>query len=910
MKFQKETLRHYLETIKKIKSHIDEIDQTNHIKNISEELRESYYRLIINQLPKSIKKIYQEKVADNYLPTVFPRILLEYSNPIQDKILLEISNLKQLQTQSTNFKDKYETTLERLESALRYIKNNQTNFIKRIFLSKTTKRKIKENQKFVEEDIHKIDQIQQEAFGISADPREISQLKADFLQNTEIYYQEIKSALNYDMNQNDRFIKFIEEILEPIQTQLNNFDKSHLENKILNIWTDLKNTGAKKEIQRLPLEYLKVDDNFLNLDSLYAKQVYNIKDLESFLEYNKLDNQLFEIEKDQIVLALARFKEKYFNDFYPKIDIKHPDQAEITLLKTINIIRIRGQIREELLSELEEKVKIIESLIKDILHLRANFYQEALLTEHEYGKTNQLRSSLYDNLVVVLKLAVDLPIIEKRDKEWLIEDFKINSAEYYAIIDQVTGTSESYRPNDIPNFIVDKVKEYHLDTTNFKASLRPYQEFGAKYALYFKKTLLGDQMGLGKTIQALATANHLLNNGKKHIITIIPLSVLANWEREINKWSNIPIFIFRGQKRSESLKQWINKGGILLTNFEQTHYLLKNANTFKVDLVIVDEAHYIKNPEAKRTKNTNQLAEKAEYNLFMSGTPLENRLNEMKQLISVLNPSVVQNIENQNLETNLKDFKTELSLVYLRRKRDEVLKELPEIEEITMWSQLSTMERDYYNEAVARGISGIADMRRAGFYGKDPKKSEKIQQIINICVEAKDNGDKIIIFSFFKTVLRDIQKHIVNPVIGMISGDITPLERQELIDKFTKAANGAVLLSQIEAGGVGLNIQTANVVILCEPQWKPSTEQQAIGRVYRMGQTKNVIVYRLLSLESIDESMMMLLGHKNELFKTYAHDSLVADAFAQNNQPAELSKSKLGEQLIKIEQERLRKQAG
>ncbi|NRG98429.1 SWF/SNF helicase family protein [Streptococcus suis] len=136
------------------------------------------------------------------------------------------------------------------------------------------------------------------------------------------------------------------------------------------------------------------------------------------------------------------------------------------------------------------------------------------------------------------------------------------------------------------------------------------------------------------------------------------------------------------------------------------------------------------------------------------------------------------------------------------------------------------------------------------------------------------------IFSFFKEgVLYRLQNELINQASSIISGDISPAQRQKTIDEFGKDPNQTVLLSQIDAGGVGLNIQSANIVIICEPQWKPSTEQQAIGRVYRMGQLKNVIVYRLLTEESIDESMEQLLNQKSDVFNQYANDSSIAEAF-------------------------------
>lgn len=140
----------------------------------------------------------------------------------------------------------------------------------------------------------------------------------------------------------------------------------------------------------------------------------------------------------------------------------------------------------------------------------------------------------------------------------------------------------------------------------------------------------------------------------------------------------------------------------------------------------------------------------------------------------------------------------------------------------------------------------------------------------------------------------------------VLSGDISPSQRQQLISDFTKSTKYNVLLSQIEAGGVGLNIQTANIVILCEPQWKPSTEQQAISRVYRMGQTKDVIVYRLLTLDSIDADLVDLIDFKQLIFDTYANDSAVQEAFiAQKQKENQQNIKGIKAKVFQIEKHRL-----
>ena len=143
--------------------------------------------------------------------------------------------------------------------------------------------------------------------------------------------------------------------------------------------------------------------------------------------------------------------------------------------------------------------------------------------------------------------------------------------------------------------------------------------------------------------------------------------------------------------------------------------------------------------------------------------------------------------------------------------------------------------------------------------------------------EAKADGRKVIVFSFFLETIKRVMSLVGDSCFGPINGSINPQRRQEIIDQFDKSHAGSVLAAQIQAGGTGLNIQSASVVIICEPQFKPSIENQAISRAYRMGQTRNVLVYRLLCENTVDEKITSLLESKQALFDAFADKSVAAD---------------------------------
>jgi SNF2 family DNA or RNA helicase len=150
--------------------------------------------------------------------------------------------------------------------------------------------------------------------------------------------------------------------------------------------------------------------------------------------------------------------------------------------------------------------------------------------------------------------------------------------------------------------------------------------------------------------------------------------------------------------------------------------------------------------------------------------------------------------------------------------------------------------------------------------------------LVDIAKEAAANGRKVVAFSYFKDVIAAVQGVLEDLILGVITGGVAPIERQALVDEFTSRSEPAVLVSQIEAGGVGLNIQTASVVILTEPQWKPTTEEQAIARCHRMGQIRPVDVHRLLAEDSVDQRMLEILARKASLFDEYVRRSDLKDA--------------------------------
>ena len=426
----------------------------------------------------------------------------------------------------------------------------------------------------------------------------------------------------------------------------------------------------------------------------------------------------------------------------------------------------------------------------------------------------------------------------------------------------------------LPEELAAEIQEEELFPDGLLCTLRRYQEWGVKYILHQGRVLLGDEMGLGKTIQAIAAMVSLKNTGASHFLVVCPASVLTNWCREISKMSRLSVIKVHGSSREAALEEWKRVGGVAVTTYETTG-LFSFEKGFPLSMLVVDEAHYIKNPEAQRTQNVKRICRAAERLLFMTGTALENRVDEMVNLIRVLQPEIAEKVKGIEALASAPRFRELVAPVYYRRKREDVLTELPELIENQEWCTLGAEEEAAYEKAVLSRNYPAA--RRVSWNVDDLSKSSKANRLKEIAEEAESDDRKMIVFSFFLDTIDKVSRLLGDKCMPIINGSVPPQRRQEIIDQFDQAPAGSVLAAQIQSGGTGLNIQSASIVVICEPQFKPSIENQAISRAYRMGQTRNVLVYRLLCDDTVDERITQLLEKKQGIFDAFADESAAAD---------------------------------
>ncbi len=484
------------------------------------------------------------------------------------------------------------------------------------------------------------------------------------------------------------------------------------------------------------------------------------------------------------------------------------------------------------------------------------------------------------------------------DQAWL--DFRVRPAEYTVLLAGIAGQTPDTDAAEgfLPDSVGDRVRAQRLDDTHRRVSLRGYQAFGARFVLAQRRVLLGDEMGLGKTVQAVAALAHLKAEGATHFLVVCPVSVLINWIRETGSRSTLDAHRVHGREREGALAEWIRHGGVAVTTFDVLGTLDVPAG-LPLGMLVVDEAHYVKNPGTRRSRAVAGWAARTDRVLFLTGTPMENRVEEFRALVHHLQPGLVPHVRDSDAAAGSHAFRRAVAPAYLRRNQQDVLTELPEVVSTDAWEEFGAAGLAAYRDAVAAG--NFMAMRRAAYAG--PGDSAKLRRLLEIVQEAEDNGLKVVVFSFFRDVLTAVHGALgTRTVLGPVTGGVTADRRQELVDAFTAAPGPAVLLSQIQAGGTGFNLQAASVVVLCEPQVKPTLEAQAVARAQRMGQTRAVQVHRLLTTDSVDQRMLDILGTKQRLFDAYARHSDLAESTPD---ALDVSEQSLARRIVAEEQLRL-----
>lgn len=451
---------------------------------------------------------------------------------------------------------------------------------------------------------------------------------------------------------------------------------------------------------------------------------------------------------------------------------------------------------------------------------------------------------------------------------------------------------------------------------SLKAQLRKYQIDGFKWLKSLSVLGLGgilaDEMGLGKTIQTIA---FLLSQENKKSIIISPTSLIYNWKAELVKFApSLKVAIVHGEKRERlQLIHNLKDYDILLTTYGTLKMDLKLYENIIFDYCIIDEAQNIKNYLAQNTKVIKKV--KAKVRFALTGTPIENNLTELWSIFDFVMPNYLYSKEAFEYKfvigkkVDLGELKSLIKPFILRRTKNEVLKELPDKIEKKFLVEMTTSQKAVYKSY----IKVVRDKMKNNDNGKieafsyltrlrqiclDPSLvidaykggSGKIKIAIELIQRHIEEEGKVLLFSQFTSVLKNIGENLKGNGISYfyLDGKTKSKDRIELVDEFNNNYDIKVFLISLKAGGTGLNLTSANLVIHFDPWWNPAVENQATDRAHRIGQMNVVEVIKLIARGTIEEKIILLQEDKKNLI-----DSVITGEFTNSNVLGKLTKEEL-----------------
>lgn len=633
---------------------------------------------------------------------------------------------------------------------------------------------------------------------------------------------------------------------------------------------------------------LKVETKYENTP--YVAQIvdgYN-KCLESFgfvkgekgsYVLTSVESQYYFLTSD--ISSLKSYGEVFFDESVKKITLKKSNRVNVSISYNVGLLDFK----------FESGTLTIEEI-------------QAMLNAYHHKKKFV---KLKNDVIIEIK-EEDLKNIDN-----FLEDFNINIQDLNKkvtkplnyLLKLVGFKEDNIDCDDKICELIDKVQNYkelpELPNKEFLDVLRPYQVEGYKWLKTLANLgfggILADDMGLGKTLEIISFLAS--DEEKRPTLIVCPMSLVYNWENECEKWNfKTPIkLILGGAVERESVIKSINynEKAIYITSYDSLRRDVElYTSTFR--FIIADEAQYIKNQNALKSTAIKQL--KSQMNFALTGTPIENGLADLWSIFDYLMPGYLadynhfktryENLIMHDDDETLLVLKKRVQPFILRRTKKDVLKELPDkIEEIYYCKMEDKQEEVYkaYVENIKQDIKNNGNMilslitrlrqicitPELIYHEEFP--SAKLALALELVTRAISSGHRILIFSQFASVFPILAKMFDTAGITYTSLDGTTkaLKRMELVDEFNNNENLKVFMISLKAGGTGLNLVGADMVIHLDPWWNVSAENQATDRAYRIGQTKNVHVLKLVCKDTIEEKVILLQKAKNELASSIIH---------------------------------------
>lgn len=605
---------------------------------------------------------------------------------------------------------------------------------------------------------------------------------------------------------------------------------------------------------------------------------------------------------DEIYEFLFHKIEGYMKDF----EVLVTDSFKNKQIKQPKISNIGVRIDNGLLEINISKMNIDISEIKDILkdyNIKKKYHKLKngdflnLSDSEDLKLLDEMQTTLDIDYNKIENGIINLPINRSVYLEKLLgSNADINSTkndEFVSLINNIGNTEIS------ENIAIDE---------EFEKILRDYQKVGYKWLKtleYYKfGGILADDMGLGKTLQVIAVLRADLKT-KNTSIVVCPSTLVLNWKAEIEKWCpKMKVLVIKGT--AEERRKLINdyeKYDLVITSYDLLKRDIDAYEGKNFKYIIADEAQYIKN---SLTQNATALkALNGEVRFALTGTPIENSIAELWSIFDFIMPGYLYSyskfkkkfeepilkLEDKEALTRLKKL---ISPFILRRVKKDVLTELPEKNITIMKNEMETEQEKIYLSYLAQTKKEVAEELNDSSFEKSKFKilmlltrlrqicchpslfienysgsSGKLKQCLDLITDAIEAGHKILLFSSYTSMFEIIEKELnrLNIQYFKLIGDTPVDKRIEMVDEFNSKDEVKIFLISLKAGGTGLNLTSADVVIHYDPWWNVSSENQATDRAYRIGQKNSVQVYKLITSNSIEEKINKMQERKEELSK-------------------------------------------
>ena len=682
-----------------------------------------------------------------------------------------------------------------------------------------------------------------------------------------------------------------------------------------------KNLGVKIYLDFDENDYVIADVKFCYGDEEFnpLEKDINIKNTRNILKENKSLNILrrtgfmVDMQKLRFILPdndrIYNFLANDIEIYMQKFEVLATENFKSKEIRKPKIGNIGVRVENNLLTIDFKKINIDINEIKDVMK---NYQLKKKYYRLKDGSFLNLEENSDIDFLDKIVTGMDL---EYKDLEKDLIKLPISRSLYLNELLKKEKMINASRSGDFKKIVndleKDNINEDIIIPSKMENILRDYQKTGFKWLKvldsYHFGGILADDMGLGKTLQILCVIVDYVKNNKekKSSIVICPSSLSLNWLSEATRFApELKVCVIKGNaKEREKLIKNVHKNDLIITSYDllkRDIEVYKETN-YNFKYIIADEAQYMKNSTTQNAKAIKELNGETRYAL--TGTPIENSLSELWSIFDFVMPGYLFGykkfktlyevpIVKENDEQAMNRLKMLIAPFILRRNKKDVLTELPEKTITVLNNQMTDQQEALYLSYLAQAKQEVADeikingfeksqikilatltrLRQIcchpGLFIKDYKdESSKLNQCVEIVSDAIEAGHKILLFSGYTSMFDILEQELKNKNIKYfkLTGSTKVDERISLVDEFNNNKDIKVFLISLKAGGTGLNLTGADMVIHYDPWWNQSAENQATDRAYRIGQKNNVQVYKLITSNSIEEKIYELQNKKAEL---------------------------------------------